>query len=153
MPETRTITLFLNRQPQITKTGKVSKVTEGTGALSNRIQSDIEQVLQTIGKKYNIRGDYNIFNSEAAWHGEEGHWAKGGRGEVFQRGLGERGRSDLQAGLDNSAQHVGEKTREGIQILESGNAPRYQRRPIKGPQRLSQIDEKPGLLAGFFMPK
>ena len=153
MPETRTITLFLNRQPRITKTGKVSKVTEGTGALSNRIQSDIEQVLQTIGKKYNIRGDYNIFNSEAAWHGEEGHWAKGGRGEVFQRGLGERGRSDLQAGLDNSAQHVGEKTREGIQILESGNAPRYQRRPIKGPQRLSPIDEKTGLLAGFFMPK
>lgn len=153
MPETKTITFFLNRQPRITTTGKVSKVTEGTGALSNRIQSDIDRVLQTIGKKYNLRSNFKIFNSEAAWHGEEGHWAKGGRGEVYKRGLGERGRSDLQAGLDNSAQHVGQTTREGIQILESGNAPRYRQRPIKGPRQFSPIDEKTGLLAGFLMPK
>ena len=57
------------------------------------------------------------------WHGEEGHWAKGGRGEVLQRRLGEAGRSDLQARLDYSANQVGATTEQGVQILQSGKAP------------------------------
>ena len=148
MPETKTITFFLNRQPRITSTGKVSKVIEATGPLGARIESGIEEVLHNLGKKYNQRSKAEVFNSEAAWHGEEGHWAKGGRGEVYHSSLGERGRSDLQARLDDSSNQVGATTEQGIQILQSGQAPRYRRRPIRGPTRFSRTQAAPrgGLL-------
>jgi len=151
-PDNKTITFFLNRQPRITSTGKVSKVTESPESLSNRIDLLVQDVLNLAGDKLDLDSSYKLFNSEAIWHGEFNHWNQGGKGEPYQRGLGERGRSDLLERLGDSARSIRETTGQGIQILQSGQAKRLRRRPIRGPSLLTPYQEtaQPG---GFLMPR
>ena len=109
-------------------------------------------MLNLAGDKLNLDSSYQLYNSEAIWHGEFDHNKQGGKGEPYQRGLGEAGRSDLLARLDDSARSVRETTGQGIQILQSGQAKRLRRRPIRGPSLLTPYQEtaQPG---GFLMPR
>jgi hypothetical protein len=114
----------------------------------------MERAVNAISDRFNATiDDAVVYNAEANWHGEAGHWSKGGKGEPYKSSLGSRQRSDLLRGVDNLTQHVGGKTDEAIRILESGQAGRLKRAPIRGPSLLSPIDEETGLLAGFLMPK
>ena len=152
-PETNTMTLFLENQPRVTSTGKISNVIESTAALNARISGDLDRAIDATRDlvKLGIK-DRVLFNSEANWHGEFDHWKQGGSGEPFKSALRERQRSDLLAGLDNYNQGVGQATDTGIQILESGQAKNFRRRPIRGPSLLTlhQQTAQPG---GFLMPR
>ena len=152
-PENHTMTLFLDRQPRVTSTGKISKVIESTDALNARIEADLDRAIDATrdATKLGIN-DRVLFNSEAVFHGEFDHWGQGGSGEPFKSSLGKAGRSDLLGRLDNYNQSVGQVTDTGIQILQSGQAKKLRRRPIRGPSLLRPYQEtaQPG---GFLMPR
>jgi len=152
-PETNTMTLFLDNQPRVTSTGKISKVIESTAALNARIEADLERAIDAAEDVTRLRVHERVlFNSEAIWHGEFDHWGQGGNGEPFKNSLGERQRSDLLARLDHYNQGVGQATDTGIQILQSGQAKRLRGNPIRGPSLLTlhQQTAQPG---GFLMPR
>lgn len=141
VPENGTITFFLNKQPRISKTGKVSRQMESNKALEARLQNEVARVLELVGGELRQKGTFTLYNAEANWHGEEDHWRQGGTGEVFQRGLGERGRSDLLERLDDSSELVRSSIQEGINRLQSGQTTRLRRRPITGRSLLRPIEQ------------
>lgn len=141
VPENGTITFFLNKQPRISKAGNVSRQMESNKALEARLQNEVARVLELVGGELRQKGNFTLYNAEANWHGEENHWRQGGTGEVFQRGLGERGRSDLLERLDDSSELVRSSIQEGINRLQSGQTTRLRRRPITGRSLLRPIEQ------------
>jgi len=140
--------LKIEHRPQ-----KVSEVIESIDWLNDRIRSDLNRALYAAQDSTGVKpSNAHVFNSEAIWHGEFDHWKKGGTGAPFISDLREAGRSDLLARLDDYNQSVGQATETGIQILQSGQAKRLRRRPIRGPSLLTPYQEaaQPG---GFLMPK
>ena len=152
-PENNTMTLFLENQPRVSKSGKVSKIIESTAALNARIAADLDRAVDAAEDATRLKiSDRVLFNSEAIWHGEFNHWQQGGSGEPFESSLRGRRRSDLLQRLDYYNQSVGQAADTGIQILQSGQAKRLRRRPIRGPSLLTPYQEaaQPG---GFLMPR
>ena len=141
IPENGTITFFLNRNPKIKQSGRMGQRIESNEALEARLKTEVAGVLESVGAELKQKGKFTLYNSEANWHGEENHWRQGGTGEVFQRGLGERGRSDLLGRVDDSAELVRSSIQEGINRLQSGQTTRLRRRPIRGRSLLRPIEE------------
>jgi hypothetical protein len=150
VPETGTITVFLDKNPKIKKSGRMGSRIESNKALSGRLEEEVKRVLKLLRTETGITSKATLYNSEADWHGEENHWRQGGTGEPYRSSLGERGRSDLLERMDDSAQYVRSSLQEGIARLQSGQATRLRRRPIKGRSLLRPIEQATpwgGLLA------
>jgi|TARA_R110002110_G_scaffold61919_1_gene173260 hypothetical protein len=141
VPETGTITLFLDKNPKIKKSGRMGSRIESNEALELRLQEDVVRVLELLGRELKQKSNFTLYNAEANWHGEENHWRQGGTGEVYKRGLGESGRSDLLQRMDDSSQYVRSSLQEGIARLQSGQATRLKRHPIKGRSLLRPIEQ------------
>lgn len=141
IPENGTITFFLNRNPKIKQSGRMGQRIESNEALEARLKTEVAGVLESVGAELKQKGTFTLYNAEANWHGEENHWRQGGTGEVFQRGLGERGRSDLLGRVDDSAELVRSSIQEGINRLQSGQTTRLRRRPITGRSLLRPIEQ------------